>query len=137
MQNNFIIFSLNTTMYGIPALSVVEIIRDVEYSRFPGSPPHVLGLINLRGKLALAINLKKCLNLNSDFDFSSSICIFIEIHNHLIGLFVDKVNKKIDFGDQLLIKTLNNNSSSNNGLIKGVYKLNNDLVHEINVNNIL
>jgi purine-binding chemotaxis protein CheW len=49
-------FRVGGYLFGAPASSVVELSREVEVFRVPGSPPFVKGLINLRGQLAVAID---------------------------------------------------------------------------------
>ena len=63
-------FHIDTMLLGVPAQAVIELTRAPDLSRVPGAPGHVRGLINLRGKLAIAVDLRKglpaqVLNMNN------------------------------------------------------------------------
>lgn len=55
----FLGFSLGTEEYAIPLLSVKEVIALPEITPVPFSPPHFLGIINLRGQIISVMDLRK------------------------------------------------------------------------------
>ena len=54
----YLTFLLGHESYGLPVLKVREIIRLVEITPVPQMPPHVKGVINLRGKLVPVMDLR-------------------------------------------------------------------------------
>src|SRR5205809_6526729 len=61
--SRFLILTLGTELYGINAMRVREIIRPTAISPVPKSPKHILGVINLRGKVLPVIDLRIKLDL--------------------------------------------------------------------------
>lgn len=49
-------------LYGIPVLLVEEIFRPVGVTPVPLSDPRIEGLLNIRGKSATVLNLRRCLS---------------------------------------------------------------------------
>lgn len=54
-------FMVNGHRYGVPVLSVEEIVRPVPITPVPGSDRRLAGIINLRGVSAAVIDLRRCL----------------------------------------------------------------------------
>lgn len=140
MSSTYFSFFVNNVLFGLPTSIVVEITKGVEFTRIPAAPPHILGLINLRGQLAVGVSLFKRLHI-SNFENpaieNSSICIFIEEQNQLIGLFVDKVNEMITVEESDFLSSSADLDQNSTGLILGVYKLPLKLLHVVDQRSIL
>lgn len=77
--------------YGFLILDVTDIIEIPEISRIPTAPPHVLGLMNHRGKAVPVMDFRLRLGLpEGEYDDHSCI-IVIEINTFLCGIKVDRV----------------------------------------------
>ncbi len=51
VSNQYVVFSVGDEEYGIPILSVQEIISMPHLTRVPGVPKYIPGIINLRGNI--------------------------------------------------------------------------------------
>ena len=73
----------------------LERVRDVfvprGISRVPLAPPEVAGLLNLRGRIVTAIDLRRRLGLPPREDGGSPVAVGIEERGELYGLIVDRV----------------------------------------------
>jgi purine-binding chemotaxis protein CheW len=69
-------FLLGHESYGLPVLKVREIIRMVQITPVPHMPPHVKGVINLRGKLVPVMDLRIRFDLTARA-FTESTCIVV------------------------------------------------------------
>lgn len=88
-----VVFQLGGEEFGVEIMKVQEIIRMPEITQIPQSPEYVEGVINLRGKIIVVINLDKRFNLSSkDVDEHSRI-IVVEIGDNVVGMIVDSVNE--------------------------------------------
>jgi purine-binding chemotaxis protein CheW len=58
-----LIFQVGQGRYGLPANSVREVHPLGDWTALPGTPPFVVGLVNLRGQLFSAIDLRPLLDL--------------------------------------------------------------------------
>ncbi len=56
-------FRLALETYGIGAAFVREIFPLLEFTPLPGTPPFVLGIVNVRGQILSVVDLKKIFNL--------------------------------------------------------------------------
>ena len=80
----------------------LERVRDVfvprGLSQVPLAPPEVAGLLNLRGRIVTAIDLRRRLGLRPRSDGGTPVAVGIEERGELYGLIVDRV------GDVLRLK---------------------------------
>ena len=86
-------FFLGEKQLGIPILCSREIVRVGEITRIPEAPPHVLGVLNLRGRLVPVVELRTRLGLPAGVPSASSRVIVVEAHGRLFGLLVDRVSR--------------------------------------------
>ena len=59
----FCSFHLGEHLFGIEIGSVQEVLRTQEITRVPLAPPAVRGVINLRGRIIPAVDLRHCLEM--------------------------------------------------------------------------
>jgi purine-binding chemotaxis protein CheW len=71
-----LVFRLADEWYGLDATQVTEISRINQITRLPLTPPHVLGLVNLRGSITGVIDIRPALNLpQTQFEDSARIIV--------------------------------------------------------------
>ena len=58
-----VVFGLASETYGIENSFIREVYPLKDYTTLPGTPPFVLGIMNVRGQIVSVINLKKLFNL--------------------------------------------------------------------------
>ena len=127
-------FRLGEFLFGVPANSVVELSREIEVSRVPGSPNFIKGLINLRGQLAIAVDLKRKMGLSIAEDSTTRpLCIFMETDETLIGLVVDDVHEIFNFQSEDFVSNPVSLGEQAEALVSGGYKLTSGILHVINV----
>lgn len=56
-------FMLGSENYGLESAYVREVYQIKDFTPLPGVPPHIFGLINIRGQILPVIDLKNILNL--------------------------------------------------------------------------
>lgn len=89
--SRWVTFKLDDEIYGIDVMQIREVLRSPEISPVPGSPPYVLGIINLRGHVVAIIDTRRRFGLASrDVDDASRILI-LEAGDHVVGFLVDSV----------------------------------------------
>jgi purine-binding chemotaxis protein CheW len=86
-------FELNGEEYGIDILSVQEINKMTQITKVPNSPTFVEGVINLRGRVILVIDLRTRLNIEKKEHDKDTRIIVVEIKKRTIGFIVDAVNE--------------------------------------------
>jgi purine-binding chemotaxis protein CheW len=88
-----VVFELGGEEFGVEIMNVQEIIRMPEMTQIPHSPDFVEGVINLRGRIIVVVNLSKRFNMRSKATDENSRIIVVEIGNAVVGMIVDSVNE--------------------------------------------
>ncbi len=99
-------FSLNEETYGVDILRVQEIRGWSTVNRIPQTPPHVLGVLNLRGSIVPIIDLRVRFGLVSAEFTALPVIIVLSIKTAKgtseFGLVVDSVSDVVDIrGDEI------------------------------------
>ncbi len=122
-------FYLDDKMYGLDILLIQEIVRCQEITVVPHSPVFVDGLINLRGQIVVAVNLRNLLEINSERIVVDPINIILSSKGEFVSLIADRAGDVFDFGSEPILappKSLKGNAVR---VIKGIHKLEQALVH--------
>ncbi|MSN25476.1 MAG: chemotaxis protein CheW [Geobacter sp.] len=88
-------FMLADEEYGVEVLKVREIIRMPNITKMPNAPPHVEGIINLRGKVIPIISMRKRFGLSESDNNSHTRIIIMDVAGALTGFIVDAVSEVI------------------------------------------
>jgi purine-binding chemotaxis protein CheW len=89
----FVCFFLGQAEFGLPILRCREIVRVREITRLPETPPHVRGVLNLRGRVLPVIEMRLCLGLPVAPLTARSRVIMVEAQGRIFGLLVDRVSR--------------------------------------------
>jgi len=84
-------FRLDGQLYGLPLDTVVEIQHLVEPMPLPDADPSLMGLIDLRGLVVPAINLRVLVGLEAQPFTLQTPMIFCRLRGHVVALVVDSV----------------------------------------------
>jgi purine-binding chemotaxis protein CheW len=88
-----VVFDLASEYYGVDISDVREIIRMQSITRVPGTPEYLEGVLNLRGKIAPVVDLRKRLNLKVTGQTRESRIVVIDIDSRDVGVIVDGVTE--------------------------------------------
>jgi purine-binding chemotaxis protein CheW len=92
-------FYLGKKLFGIPIEDVLEINKNVELTYVPLAPVYIDGVINLRGQIVPAINLREKIGMSKDREDESK-----KYHNVIIGTRSNCISLLVDeIGDVLEI----------------------------------
>ena len=92
-MQSFLTFSLCGEEFGLPLLRSREIVRVGEITRIPEAPPHVRGVLNLRGRVLPVVELRTRLGMPAAPLTARSRVIVVEALGRLFGLLVDRVSR--------------------------------------------
>ena len=88
-----VVFQLGGEEFGVEIMQVQEIIRMPDLTRIPQSPEYVEGVINLRGKIIVVVNLDTKFALHSKELDEDSRIIIVEVGGNVVGMVVDSVSE--------------------------------------------
>lgn len=89
-------FQLEGQLYGLPIDVVQEIQQLVEFTPLPDTSPYLLGLIDLRGSVVPAIDLRVLVGLEPRPFSLETPMIFCRVREHVVCLVVDEVEDVVD-----------------------------------------
>jgi purine-binding chemotaxis protein CheW len=90
-ETQLITFKLGDEEFGVEISQVREIVRMMDITHIPNASDFVEGIINIRGRIATIIDLRKKFGLPSkDVDQETRI-IIVELDDDIIGMRVDSV----------------------------------------------
>jgi purine-binding chemotaxis protein CheW len=88
-SKQFCTFFLNDLFFGVEVLQVQEVLRCQPMTRVPLSPPTVRGLINLRGQIVTALDLRHRLELPERDAGSQPMNVVVRSDDGAVSLLVD------------------------------------------------
>ncbi|HOP63564.1 MAG TPA: chemotaxis protein CheW [Spirochaetota bacterium] len=93
-------FKIGSEEYGIDILQVQEILKIPKVTKLPKSSRHILGVIDLRGRVIPIIDLGTKFGILADLS-NSSRAIVVDIEGKQVGLAIDSVSHviKVDSGE--------------------------------------
>ena len=83
-------------LFGLPVDAVQTIFRLQAATPVPLGPAVVAGLVNLRGKIVVALSLEKRLGLQSNGGATSALAVAVERRGETFALIVDTVGDAIE-----------------------------------------
>lgn len=86
-------FRVGRETYGVPIVSLHEIVRVPEITAVPDAPDYVEGVINLRGKIVSVIDLRKRLGERETTNSRRNRILVVEHNGRLSGLIVDSASE--------------------------------------------
>src|SRR5579864_362520 len=87
--------------FGLEVLRVQEIIRYQPMTRVPLAPPVVRGLINLRGQIVTAIDLRSRLELQDRPADQLPVNVVVRADDGAISLLVDEIGDVLEVPEKL------------------------------------
>jgi purine-binding chemotaxis protein CheW len=100
----YLTFVLGGESYGIAILQVREIIRPTAITPVPQMPPHIKGVLNLRGKIFPVLDLRARFGLATPAGNDRSCIVVVQVKTKesagaLTGLLVDAVDEVISLSE--------------------------------------
>ncbi len=92
-ERQLVVFKIGTEEFGVDINEVREIIKMEDITKIPNTEEYIDGVINLRGKIIVIIDLSKKLNLPIKERNKDSRIIVIEVNSNTIGMIVDGCNE--------------------------------------------
>jgi purine-binding chemotaxis protein CheW len=133
-----VIFNIGSEEFGVKIMNIQEIIRMTNVTKIPQTPDYIRGIINLRGRIIVVINLNMIMGLESKEQDENTRIIVASIGNTVMGFVVDSVSEVIRL-PQKSVEPAPAVIANKIGTeyVMGVGKLDNRLLILLNLDNIL
>lgn len=125
-------FSLDGQYFGVDVQEVQEVIRYQEMTRVPLASSVVSGLINLRGRIVMAIDLRRRLGLAERPAGKLPMNVVVRSGEDAVSLLVDEIGDVIEVPADTFEKPPETLRGESRILVDGAYKLENRLMLVLN-----
>jgi purine-binding chemotaxis protein CheW len=129
----FCSFYVDGHLFGAEVSCVQEILRHQELTRVPLAPPAVSGLINLRGQIVPAIDLRTCLGAPPRAADALPTNVVVRTAEGAVSLLVDAIGDVLDVEEEAFEPPPDHVRGASRKLISGVYKLGHGLLLVLSV----
>ena len=124
MSTRLVTFTLAERSYGIDVSVVQEVLRGLPCTRVPLAPRAVAGLVNLRGQVLTAVDLREQLGLPAREDGTEPMLVVTRVDgDDPVALVVDGIGSVVDVEPELFEPPPDTLLGPARELIVGVYKL--------------
>ena len=114
-------------LLGVEVDRVQEVLFQSEYTEVPRTDNHIAGLINLRGQIATAIDLRVRLGVDCDAE-SENVHIVVRYRGEPVSLLVDNIGDVITISESTFEAPPETLTGVAKHLIIGAYKLEDELL---------
>ena len=128
MADQFCTFYLDGLYLGVGVKEVQEVIRYQEMTRVPLAPDTVSGLINLRGQIVTAIDLRRRLGLPDRDPETLPMNVVVQGDDGAVSFLVDEIGDVVEVDDDTFERAPETMRGLARELIKGVYKRDGELL---------
>jgi purine-binding chemotaxis protein CheW len=119
----FCTFFLEGYIFGVPVEQVREVIRYQEMTRVPLVPSVVRGLINLRGQIITAIDLRRRLGMKDLPEGELPMNVVVQTDDGAISFLVDEIGDVIEVQDDTVEAPPDTLQGLAREVVHGVHKL--------------
>jgi purine-binding chemotaxis protein CheW len=122
-HQQFCTFFLEDLFLGVPVEQVQEVIRYQEITRVPLAPGVIRGLINLRGQIVMAVDLRRRFGMPALPEAQLPMNVVVRTDDGAVSFLVDEIGDVLEAGQvqfELPPETLQGPARE---LVRGIYKL--------------
>jgi purine-binding chemotaxis protein CheW len=129
----FCTFYLDKVLFGVELRGVQEVIQQVELTDVPLAPAVVGGLINLRGQIVTAIDLRRRLELPERPDDIRPVNVVVRTRDGAVSLLVDEIGDVVEVEQDTFEAPPETLQGKIRMVILGVHKLDRKLMHLLDI----
>jgi purine-binding chemotaxis protein CheW len=131
--SQFCTFYLDRLLFGVELTGVQEVIRTLEVTKLPLAPDVVSGLINLRGQIVTAVDLRRRLELEAAPQGVNAMNVVVRSQDGAVSLRVDEIGDVVEVEESSFEVPPETLRGPVRTMILGVHKLNDRLMHVLDI----
>lgn len=128
MSDKHVTFAVDGELYGVPARDVREVLRAQTITRVPLAAPEVAGLVNVRGDVVLAVDLRHRLGLPPQDADVVPMMVVTHVAGDAVALLVDDIGDVVDVDPGQYVPSPESLDAELRALVPGTYTLPEHLV---------
>jgi len=130
-------FSVDNLFFGIEVLKVQEVLRYLEMTSVPLAPDVIQGLINLRGQIVTAVDMRRRLGLEKRAAGETPMNMVVRSDDGPVSLLVDEIGDVVEVGSDSYEPVPESVPQTQRELIRGVYKVESRLLLVLDTERVL
>jgi purine-binding chemotaxis protein CheW len=95
----YVTVMIGNQLFGLPISRVQDVFMPDRLTRVPLSSPEIAGVLNLRGRIVTAIDMRRRLGLPPRTDGKPPMAVGIELRGESYGLLIDTVGEVLKLAD--------------------------------------
>lgn len=99
----YVSFWVDGQLLGVPVQSVQEVLNAQHIAKTPRTRPEIAGLLNLRGQIVTAVDLRKILGLKEQESDKPSMNVVLRYKGESFSLLVDEVGDVIEVSSNSMV----------------------------------
>lgn len=119
----FCTFFLKDQFFGVPVQQVQEVIRYQEMTRVPLVPQVIRGLINLRGQIVMAVDLRRRFGMEERPESQLPMNVVVRTDDGAVSFLVDEIGDVLEADEENFERPPETLQGQARELVRGVYKL--------------
>lgn len=131
--SQFCTFYLGKLLFGVELKGVQEVIRSLGMTKVPLAPKVVSGLINLRGQIVTAVDLRRKLEFDAAPADSHAMNVVVRSTDGAVSLLVDEIGDVVEVDESSFEAPPETLRGSVRTVILGIHKLNDRLMHVLDI----
>jgi purine-binding chemotaxis protein CheW len=131
--SQFCTFYLDKLLFGVELKGVQEVIRSLDMTKVPLAPGVVSGLMNLRGQIVTAVDLRRRLELEPRAAGVPAMNVVVRSDDGAISLLVDEIGDVVEVEQDTFEPPPETLRGSVRTIILGVHKLDDRLMHVLDI----
>jgi purine-binding chemotaxis protein CheW len=135
-SSEFVTVTVAKQLFGIPVLTVQDILGPQRITRIPLAPPEVAGALNLRGRIVTAIDVRSRLRL-APRTTGEGMAVVVEHDQELYSLIVDSVGDVLSLPEAKFEPNPSTLDALWREVSLGIYRLKNELLMVLDVDRLL
>lgn len=132
----YVTVTIDDQLFGLPIARVQDVFIPDRLTRVPLSPPEIAGVLNLRGRIVTAIDMRRRLGLPHREGKIPPIAVGIELKGESYGLLVDAVGEVMKLNKDACESNPVNLDTRLAEVTAGVYRLDGQLLVVLDVDRV-
>ena len=137
LVTEYVTVTIGDHMFGLPIFRVQDVFVPVGLTRVPLAPPEVAGILNLRGRVVTAIDMRSRLDFGEREPGTPVMAIGIELKGESYGLLVDAVGEVMQLHNSACEAKPTNLDPRLSRVAAGIYRLEGQLMVVLDVDRVL
>lgn len=136
-HTEYVTVVIDGQLFGLPISRVQDVFMPERLTRVPLAAPEIAGVLNLRGRIVTAIDLRRRLGLPPRSDHRPPMAVGIELRGESYGLLIDSVGEVMTLADDAREPNPVNLDAKLTRVAAGVQRLDGQLLVILDVDRVL